>query len=180
MAGFITQKVGMTRYVDEQGKVYPVTLLKILPAKVIQVKSKEEKDNVNGVVLHAGNVIKQFPLSGEDAFALGDLVTIEQFPEVSEVRLTSISKGKGFQGVVKRYNFRGGRATHGGKYRKAPGSIGTRKPKRTKKGQRLPGRMGFDTITIKSKVHDVDTTLGVIAISGAVPGATNSTVFLTV
>lgn len=110
----------------------------------------------------------------------GAEITLDMLEGVELVTLTGISKGKGFQGAMKRWNFSGGPASHGSKFHRALGSIGKRKPRRTKPGKKMHGHMGLDTITLKKiPLVLVNKDLRVIAVKGPVPGARNSLVTLT-
>lgn len=181
MPGLITKKIGMTRIINKNGEFVPVTLLLVEKNKVIQVKTPE-KDGVSAVVLRTSdkrNETKQFNLAEGATFNIGDELGVDICKDVETIKVSAISKGKGFQGVMKRYNFSGGRATHGGKYRRAPGSIGTRKPRRTKRGQKMPGHMGSERVTLTRPVVDIDTARNLIAVKGSVPGSYRSIVYVT-
>jgi large subunit ribosomal protein L3 len=180
MSGIIAKKVEMTRLLKNDAFV-PVTLCKFPETKVIQIKTLQ-KDGYEAVVLmcHFGKqeVIKEVPMNG--AFAslnVGDAITLDMLDGVEMVTLQGVSKGKGFAGVMKRHNFSGGPKSHGSKFHRSIGSIGTRKPRRTKPGQKMHGHMGIDTITLaKVPVELVNKELGIIAVRGPVPGARNSIV----
>jgi len=186
MSGYIAKKLGMTRVLTENGEFVPATVLDVSMNAVDQVKT-EEKDGVNAIVVArklsaaSKNVRKkQYRVENVDAFKKGQDITLDLADEAKAVRITGVSKGKGFQGVVKRYNFGGGRATHGGKYRKAPGSIGTRKPTKVMKGRKLPGHMGSDTITLREvPVLDMDKDNALLVVKGPVPGSMNEFVYVT-
>lgn len=110
---------------------------------------------------------------------IGDELPLTILTDISEVRLTSVSKGRGFTGAMKRWNFKGGPAAHGSKFHRALGSIGTRKPRRTKPGKKMHGRHGTDTITLKSvPLELVDQERRIIALRGPVPGARNTYVHI--
>lgn len=185
MSGLITRKLGMTRVVTETGDFVAATVLEVADMKVTQVKMAP-KDNVRAIVLSGSfssrkkPVVKQFRI-GEDAnFEKDQTIGLEGLSSDSVVELTSISKGKGFQGVIKRHNFGGMRATHGSKYRRAPGSIGTRKPTKVMKGRKMPGHMGTDKITLKKvPVLDIVPQKKLLVVKGPVPGAINSIVYIT-
>lgn len=181
MPGLITKKIGMTRIINEKGEFVPVTLLLVEKNTVIQVKTPE-KDGVSAVVLRTSdkrNETKQFNLAEGAEYHIGDELGVDLCKDIEIVKVSAISKGKGFQGAMKRHNFGGGRATHGGKYRRAPGSIGTRKPRRTKRGQKMPGHMGCDRVTLKRLLVDIDSARNLIAVKGPVPGAYRSIVYVT-
>jgi large subunit ribosomal protein L3 len=202
--GLIGQKIAMTRVFDEDGNHVPVTVLRAGPCVVVQVKS-EESDGYRAVQLGlidetvkekrlskaqrghlvaAGNpsvrMIREFAVDADDEVSPGDQITVEQFAEVAKVDVTATSKGRGFQGVIKRHGFGGGKATHGSMHHRAPGSIGSSAyPSRVRKGQRLPGRMGGKRVTeIGLRVLEVNAEQNLIVVAGSVPGARNSYVFI--
>lgn len=181
----------MTQFFDEEGRVHPATLVSIYPGKVVQVKTLE-RDGYDAVqvgfnegkeseltkpekghVKDLGNfkTLKEIRGTFEDAKA-GDEVNIDLLEEGKIVSVTGISKGKGFQGGVKRHGFHGGRRTHGQKHsEREPGSIGAGGIQRVLKGTRMAGRMGTDKITVKNlKVLLVDKEKGQVLIKGAIPG----------
>lgn len=186
MAGIIAEKIGMTQVKNDQGNFVPATLLKVKSHKVLQVKTVE-KDNVSAVVVGTdfsekkkkfANV-KQFPISDGLAQEKDHEYSVEVLEGIETVKISAVSKGKGFQGGMKRHNFGGGRASHGAKYIRAIGSIGTRKPRRTRPGRKMPGHLGLDLVTLrKVPVLDVDKNLSLVAVKGAVPGAQGSTVYI--
>lgn len=185
MSGLITRKLGMTRVVTETGDFVAATVLEVADMKVAQVKMAP-KDNVRAIVLtgsfstRKNPVLKQFKISEEATFEKDQVVGLESISADSVVELTSVSKGKGFQGAMKRHNFGGMRATHGAKYRRAPGSIGTRKPRKVYKGRKMAGHMGSDTVTLKKvPVLDVVPQKKLLVVKGPVPGAINSIVYIT-
>ncbi|PIV90078.1 50S ribosomal protein L3 [Candidatus Gracilibacteria bacterium CG17_big_fil_post_rev_8_21_14_2_50_48_13] len=185
MSGLIARKLGMTRVVTETGDFVPATVLEVADMTVAQVKMPPH-DNVRAIVLSGSfasrkkPILKQFRVSEDDAFEKGQTISLDGVSSDSVVELTSISKGKGFQGVMFRHNFGGGRATHGGKYRRAPGSIGTRKPTKVYKGRKMPGHMGVDQITLKKvPVLDVVQAKRLLVVKGPVPGAIDSIVYIT-
>lgn len=175
----------MTRVVTETGDFVAATVLEVADMTVAQVKMAP-KDNVRAIVLSGSfasrkkPILKQFRISEEATYEKGQSVGLDGVSADSVIELTSISKGKGFQGVMFRHNFGGGRATHGGKYRRAPGSIGTRKPTKVYKGRKMPGHMGTDTITLKKvPVLDVVPQKNLLVVKGPVPGSVNSIVYIT-
>jgi large subunit ribosomal protein L3 len=180
MPGIIAKKVEMTRLLKNDTFI-PVTLCKFPETKVIQIKTLQ-KEGYEAIVLqsHFGKqeVIREFSMTGTYAsLNVGDAITLDMLDGVEIVSLQGISKGKGFAGVMKRYNFAGGPKSHGSKFHRSIGSIGTRKPRRTKPGQRMHGHMGLDTITLaKVPVELVNKELGIVAVRGPVPGARNSIV----
>jgi large subunit ribosomal protein L3 len=198
MPGLIGKKVGMTSIFSEEGKNIPCTILEVGPCKVTQIKT-EEVDGYNAIQLGfseqkesrvskaaLGHFKKaastplrklvEFPVDSE--VVLGDEVSVGIFEEGDYVTVAGTSKGKGFQGVVKRYNFKGvGDATHGQHNRlRAPGSIGAASyPARVFKGMRMAGQMGNARVKIENlQVLKVLADKNMIVVKGAVPGANNS------
>jgi large subunit ribosomal protein L3 len=184
----------MTELFDENGMVHPVTLLKVGPLKITQVKTKA-KDGYESIQLGFGEKKAKLlnkPMKGhvkdlgnfrtlkevrtekadKKDWSVGDLFTANDFAAGDKVVVSSISKGKGFQGVIKRHGFKGGPRSHGQKHsERAPGSIGTAGYQRVFKNIRMAGRMGGDLITVKNlKVVKVDVDAGEIFIKGAIPG----------
>ena len=169
-----------------------VTLLQLVPQEVVRYKT-EEKDGYEAVVLAGGKKelskekgqkisyawMKEFPASDvfKGKFSEGSSVDLSLFEGVEELSLTGISKGKGFQGAVKRFHLAGGPKTHGSKFHRHVGSLGNRKPRRVQKGHPHAGHMGTETVTLHHRpIADV-ITVGddkFIAIRGSVPGAYNS------
>ncbi len=193
-------KIGMTQLFDEDGQVTPVTVIKADPNKVCQVKTAAT-DGYEAVQLGFGTIKEKKvnkPMAGhfakqgvepvrhlrevrvEDAseHAIGEEVTVAAFAEVKKVDVTGTSKGKGFAGVMRRYNFGGGPGGHGAHFHRAPGSVGQcAYPSRVFKGVRLPGHMGCDTVTTKNlEVIRVDEEANLIMLKGAVPGGKNGVV----
>jgi len=182
MAGLIGKKLEMTRIIKGDAFV-PVTLVKIPEIKVVQIKTVET-DGYEAVVLEATDGKqshkKEVSMTGKmTEFKVGDTVTLDILDGVELMTIQGVSKGKGFAGAMKRWNFSGGPAAHGSKFHRALGSIGCRKPRRTKPGQKMHGHMGLDTITLKKiSLELVNKSLNVIALRGPVPGARNSIVLL--
>lgn len=185
MTGILGKKVGMTRIQQADGKIIPITVVECTPNTVTQVKTVA-KDGYSAMVVGYDNTqrskktrpfrhMREFALAdGEEAnFTKGDLITVESLKDMAVVSISGISKGKGFQGVMKRYNFRGGPASHGSHFHREPGSVGARaKPGKISKGQKLPGHMGSDMITLtKVKVAYINPEHNLIGLKGAVPGA---------
>src|SRR5689334_6167014 len=203
MSGLIGKKIGMTSVFGANGKYVPCTIIEAGPCVVTQVKTKEkdgyealqlafdEKKEKNTAVSMQGHFKKagttpKRKLAEFKEFAeaknAGDTITVELFKEGDLVDVRGISKGKGFQGVVKRHGFSGvGGQTHGQHDRqRAPGSLGNASfASRVIKGKRLPGRMGTDRVKVTNlKVVKIVADRNLIVISGSVPGAKNSTVIL--
>jgi len=192
MLGLMARKVGMTQVFDETGNLVPVTVVRIDPNVVIAQKT-EEKDGYQAVLLgvddlkqsraskpYAGQFPENIPPKKtirefrdfEKEVTPGDTLGVELFEGVRYVDVTGVSKGKGFQGVVRRYHFGGGRKTHGSKFHREPGSTGQNTyPHRTFKNRKMPGRMGREQVTTLSlKVIKVDAEKHLVLIRGAVPG----------
>ena len=192
MLGLLAKKVGMTQVFDEAGNMVPVTVMRVDPNIVIACKT-EEKDGYKAVVvgvddMKQNRVIKpyagQFPENiapkkrlkelrdFEKEVAVGDSLGLEVLEGVRYVDVSGVSKGKGFQGVVKRYGFGGGRKTHGSKFHREPGSTGQNTyPHKTFKNRKMPGRMGREHVTVLSlRVVNMDPEKQLILVRGAVPG----------
>ncbi len=189
--GIIGRKQGMSRVFQEDGTVVPVTLIKCDDNTVDRIKT-QEKDGYGVYVLGATPrkaerktrkyyEMREFPfIEGQEDLKKGQTVTVEDFESVETVKVRGISKGKGFQGVIKRHGFSRGPETHGSHHHRSPGSIGACVwPGRVFKGKKLPGRMGTGTITIKDiPVVQIFPKEKVIALKGAIPGARNSFVHI--
>lgn len=195
MIGVIAKKVGMSRAFLPTGEQVPVTFLEVEPNTIVRTKT-QEKDGYNAVVLGIGakkwktrkgaehvrySLQKEFQVESLEGLEAGKEVTLEILPEESMVTIQGTSKGKGFQGVVRRHNFRGGPRTHGSHFKREPGSVGMRaQPGRIFRGHRMAGHMGSDNMTIKHRAIVVnDAQKNLIAVKGPVPGASGSHVFLT-
>lgn len=192
MAGkkfILGRKIGMTRIFNGNGKAIPVTVVEANPCTVTFIRTKE-KDGYEAVQIGCGSknkmkkpekghlkelgqfaVLKEFRVS-DPSHKVGDIIDISIFSEGEKVKISGISKAKGFQGVVKRHGFGGGAASHGQKHSlREPGSIGATWPQKVLKGMRMAGRMGGDRNTLKRlKVVKVDKDENLIALSGAIPG----------
>ncbi len=199
MAGLIGKKIGMTRIFDDGGAAVAVTVVEAGPCPVLQIKS-EETDGYTAVQLGFGaqkdkrankaetghaakagleatpRVVREFRLSDGDEYEIGQAVTVEVFEVGDSVKVTGTTKGKGFQGVVKRYGFAGRPASHGHPKSRIPGSIGPgTDPSRVIKGKKMPGRMGGVRATLpNAKVVRVDLERNLLFIKGGVPGSRNS------
>lgn len=193
-------KVGMTQLFDEDGTVIPVTVIEAAPNTVCQIKTTET-DGYEAVQLGFGTIkenkvnkpmgghfakhgvspmrhLREVRVDSASEHELGEKVTVANFAEVKKVDVTGTSKGKGFAGVMRRYNFGGGPGGHGAHFHRAPGSIGQcASPSRVFKGVRLPGHMGCDTITTTNlEVVRVDEDMNLILLKGSVPGGKNGVV----
>lgn len=203
VTGLIGKKVGMTQLFAADGTVSPATVLRAGPCVVAQVKtattdgyeavqlglveakpSKENKPSA-GHFKKAGvpatRVRRELKVKeGGDPAKAGDIVNVSIFADGERVDVIGTSRGKGFQGVVKRHHFRGGRASHGSMFHKAPGSIGASSyPSRVVKGMRMAGHMGSDRVTVRNlKVLRVDADNNLLLVEGAVPGGPNSIVVI--
>lgn len=182
----------MTQIFDDEGRCFPVTILATSPSVVTQVKTKE-RDGYSAIQIGYGETkklnkaqkghlkdlgdfrfLKEFRVTEEEAkkYKVGDKVDLTVFEEGDKVRVSGVSKGKGFQGVVKRHNFAGGRRTHGQKHsEREPGSIGAGGVQRVFKGLRMGGRMGGERVTVRGlRVVKVVPEENCLYIKGAVPG----------
>ena len=185
MKFILGQKLGMSQIFDEKGNQIPVTVIEAGPCEVLQIKTKE-KDKYEAVQIGFQKIektkrikktmkgkefryLKEFK-NGE--YKVGDKIDVSVFQEGDIVKVSGISKGKGFAGVVKRWGFHGRPATRGTKHElRTPGSVGSSFPERVIKGRKGPGRMGFERVTIKNlKVVKVDPDNNLLAVRGAVPG----------
>lgn len=195
MSFILGKKIKMTQIWDDD-KILSATLIQAGPAIVTQIRNKE-KDGYNAVQIgfdatkkklgksskghlkDLGNFryLKEFRLKDsvkitESDFKVGDLIDVNSFQKGDKVKISGLSKGRGFQGVVKRHGFSGGPKTHGQKNRmRAPGSIGSTAPQRVLIGRRMAGRMGGEKVTIKNlKIISIDKDNNTLAVEGAVPG----------
>lgn len=194
MSGILGRKIGMTQIFEDDGTAVPVTLVQAGPCVVVQRKT-DETDGYEAVQLglvedrvknvnqpRLGHFKKagvqpvrrlfEFPVAADDESKPGDEVKVSQFEDSELVDVMGTSKGKGFQGVMKRHGFGGGKATHGSMFHRAPGSIGQASdPSRVYPGTRLPGQMGNKRITTKNlKIVKVDEERDLLYLRGAVPG----------
>jgi large subunit ribosomal protein L3 len=201
MKALITRKVGMTSTIAEDGVVTAVTLLSASPCVITQVKTDEidgytavqvgfedaKEQNTpkaqKGHFKASGkmpNVVREFrvPEITED-LKVGETLTPEVFSVGDIVHVTGTSKGKGWAGTIKRHNFHRGRKTHGGRSYRRPGSIGSMYPQHILKGKKMAGQMGHEQVTVQNlKIALVDNELGVIGVTGAVPGPRKSIVMV--
>lgn len=203
VTGLIGRKVGMTQLFDADGTVHPATVLRAGPCVVAQVKTAErdgyaavqlglvdpkaarENRPTTGHFRKAGvpptRVRREVALrAGGEVPRAGDQVNVSIFADGERVDVIGTSRGKGFQGVVKRHHFAGGRATHGSMFHRAPGSIGASSyPSRVVKGMRMAGHMGDARVTVRNlKVLRVDADNHLLLVEGAVPGGPNSVVVI--
>jgi large subunit ribosomal protein L3 len=197
--GILGKKVGMTQIFDDDGRAVPVTVVEAGPCIVVQRKStkrdgyeavqlglvestprRNAPKPIRGHFAAAGvpptRLTAEVPVDADDESKPGDSVLADIFGADEKVHVIGRSKGKGFQGVIKRHGFGGGRATHGSMFHRAPGSIGRSAwPSRVFPGQKMPGQHGNATITVKNvTVVKVDTDRNLLFLKGGVPGARNS------
>ena len=204
MPGILGKKIGMTSIFNTEGDLVTVTVIQAGPCKVVSLRSKE-KDGYSALVMgfedkkekHVSKpvlgqfkksnltplrFVKEFKGFDKESFKIGDDIKVDLFKEGDIIKVRGKSKGKGFQGVMKRHNFGGvGGTTHGQSDRlRAPGSIGASSwPSRVFKGQRMAGRKGFENVTVRNlKVIKIIPDDNLIMVKGAVPGAINSIVEL--
>jgi len=192
MIAILGKKLGMTQIFTEDGKTCPATVIEAGPCCVIQVKTldndgyeavkvgflereeKKVKKPLGRCFKKAGTrayvVLREFPMGG---LKVGEFVTVERFLKGDKVKVAGISKGKGFQGVMKRHNYSGGPGSHGSMFNRAPGSIGASSfPSRVWKNKGMPGHMGSVKITVRNlEIVDVRPDQNLLLIRGAVPGA---------
>jgi large subunit ribosomal protein L3 len=187
-AGILGRKIGMTQIIMEDGIIVPVTAIKIPDQEIIQVKTKE-KEHTNAIVLGMDplkkptknkkfKTIKEFKVADVTLYSKGQPWTIENLKNITTVVVSAVSKGKGFQGVIKRFGFHGGPGSHGSHFHREPGSIGQReKPGKVQKGKKLPGHMGTQRITLKNRpILKMNQQEKIIYIKGSLPGSRNTLV----
>ena len=200
MKGIIGKKLGMTQIFLEDGTRVPVTVIQAGPCYVVQKKTADSDGysavqvgfesvaaaNVNkpylghctksghGVFRH----LREFKNDQVESLNVGDEITVNEFSVDDVIDVTGTSIGKGFQGVIKRWNFKGGRASHGSRFHRAPGSIGaSATPSHVFKNKKMPGQMGNAKVTVQRlKIVRVDAVDNLLLIKGAVPGHKNSIV----
>jgi large subunit ribosomal protein L3 len=196
--GILGRKIGMTRVYDENGRSIPVTVIEAGPCTILQKKTVQ-KEGYNAIQLgflekkdsklnkpEAGHFkrsggkgfyhVREFRVENPESYEVGQQVTLTEMAAIGDlIDIAGKSKGRGFQGVIKRHGFRGGRATHGSDFHRAPGSIGCSAwPSRVLKGKKMPGRMGNETVTQKNlKIIDIRNDGNVLLVRGTVPGAKN-------
>lgn len=200
MKGILGRKVGMTQVFTKEGTLIPVTVVEVEPNTVMQVRTpekdgysaiqlgvfdKKEKNATKASIGHAkkaGTNPKRFLKEIRDveaSYNIGDKIGAEIFEVGEVVDVTGTSKGKGFQGTIKRHNQSRGPMTHGSHYHRGPGSLGTMLPKRVLKGKNLPGHMGHETVTIQNlEIIEVNPNENYILVSGNIPGPKQSLVLI--
>lgn len=202
MKGIIGKKIGMTRLFTEDGALIPVTVVKAGPCTIVQKKTIEN-DGYSALQVgfeqlpasaakkpYAGHCIKsgkgvfkflrEFKFDNSSELAVGDTLDINQFQVGDFIDVTGTSIGKGFQGVIKRWNFKGGRASHGSRFHRAPGSIGaSATPSHVFKNKKMPGQMGNERVTIQRlQIVRIDAADNLLMIKGAIPGHKNNVVLI--
>lgn len=199
--GILGRKLGMTQVFAKNGKLIPVTVVEVEPNVVTQIKTNEtdgyeaiqlgfetkreklsnkpEKGHLAKANTNPKRFLKEIRGVDVSKYQLGQELTVEVFEEGESVDVTGISKGKGFQGVIKRYNQSRGPMGHGSQYHRGVGSLGTMRPMRVFKGKKLPGHMGHETVTMQNlEIVAVMKEENVILIKGNVPGAKKSLVII--
>lgn len=201
MKGILGRKIGMTEKFTKDGKVIPVTVIEVEPNVVSQIKTVET-DGYNAIQLgivdkktkrvnkaEAGHAKKanvapkrfyrELRVDNTQDYTLGSTIDASVFTVGERVDVTGTSKGKGFEGPIKRHGQSRGPETHGSNYHRRPGSMGTMRPMRVLKGKKLAGRMGGETVTIQNlEIIEVCTKDNYILVSGNIPGAKNGLVFI--
>jgi large subunit ribosomal protein L3 len=200
--GLLGKKLGMTQIFSEDGRKIPVTVVKAGPCVILN-KKNVEKDGYDAIQLgfeesdparetrarighckQAGKgamkYVREFRIEDCSEYKVGDLLTVGVFAVGEFVDVTGNSIGKGYQGVIKRWNFQGGRSSHGSRFHRAPGSIGcSATPSRVLKNKKMPGQLGNTKITVQRlQIVHVDEVDNIILVKGAVPGASNGLVLI--
>jgi large subunit ribosomal protein L3 len=186
MKGLIGKKIGMTQVFKEDGTACVVTVVECQPNKIVRIKT-QEKDGYNALVLGACEikrpkktkkfaVVREFKVDNCEEFKDLNDQQLSILEEGVSVKVTGTSKGKGFQGTIKRFNFSRGPETHGSHHHREPGSVGAcAKPGRISKGKKLPGRMGAERVSLRGvKVVSVDPENNLLCLNGSLPGANGS------
>lgn len=196
--GLIGKKIGMSQVFDAEKQVMPVTVIMIEPCTVVQKKTMKtdgyESVQIGSIAVKPNKVtkpmaghfkkskvaplkkLKEFKADDHAAINVGDTFSVDMFKVGDKVDVSGVSIGKGFAGVIKRHGFSGGKATHGSRFHRLPGSIGANSdPARTFKGRKLPGQMGNKNVTVQSlQVIDVRPEKNLMMVKGSVPGHKNS------
>ena len=201
MKGILGKKIGMTQVFTKDGKLIPVTVIEVEPNVVTQIKTVE-KDGYDAIQLATDSIkekssnkakightnkanttpkrfLREIRGVNVNDYTLGQTISVDIFEAGEIVDVTGTSKGKGFQGVIKRYNQSRGPMGHGSQYHRGVGSMGTLRPMRVFKGKKLPGHMGNETVTIQNlEIVAVDVEENIILIKGNIPGPKNSFVVI--
>jgi large subunit ribosomal protein L3 len=203
MSGLIGRKLGMTQIFTDTGTAVPVTVIEAGPCPVLLVKTAEangysavqlgfgvvkEKHASRAEVGHAKKAgletapvaLREFEVTGEETYEVGQKLTVEQFQPGQRVKVVGTTKGRGFQGVVRRHGFRGRPASHGHPKKRNPGTLGPgTNPSRVIKGKKMPGQMGDEQRTVRNlRVEKIDAERNLLYVRGGVPGAPNSLVLI--
>jgi large subunit ribosomal protein L3 len=201
MKGILGKKIGMTQVFAEDGRMYPVTVIEAGPVKVLQ-KKENDSDGYESLQVGFDEVRKEKnisnPMKGHfkktsspafrflreikmEGFNPGDSISVDIFSKGEKVKIAGTSKGKGFQGVIKRHNFKGGPASHGSMFKRAPGSVGqSAYPSRVFKGKKLAGQMGNARVSVRNiEIFEVRKEQNLMLVKGAVPGANGGYVIVT-
>ena len=201
MKGILGVKVGMTEKFTKDGKIIPVTIVEVKPNVITQIKTvekdgynaiqlavvdKKEKNATKAEIGHAKKAgvapkrfLKELRVESVDNYTLGSTLAADTFEVGEKVDVTGTSKGKGFAGVIKRHNQSIGPETHGSRYHRRPGSMGTMRPMRVLKGKKLAGHMGSETVTIQNlEIIEVCVKDNYILVSGNIPGPKKSLVLI--
>ena len=199
--GILGRKIGMTEKFTTDGKVIPVTVVEVEPNVIMQVKTvetdgynaiqlavvdKKEKNASKAAIGHAKKAgvspkrfLKEIRVESTEGYTLGSTIAADTFEVGEKVDVTGTSKGKGFQGVIRRHGQSRGPETHGSRYHRRPGSMGTMRPMRVLKGKKLAGHMGAETVTIQNlEIIEVCVEDNYILVSGNIPGPKNSLVLI--
>lgn len=200
--GIIGKKVGMTQIFGDDGRCIPVTVVEAGPCVVLQKKALDkdgyaalqlgycQQDTARSTKPEVGHAKaagkgvfrhrKEFRLENCESYSVGDAITADIFSAGDIIDVTGVSIGKGFQGVIKRWGFKGGRASHGSNFHRAPGSIGcSATPSRVFKNKKMPGQLGNETVTVQNlTIIRVDSPDNLILVKGAIPGSKNGIVLL--
>jgi len=199
MKAIITRKIGMSNVINQDGSIEPVTLLSAEPNTITQVKTIEN-DGYNALQVGTETnkrtkkpqinhfktsktqpkIVREFRIDElNEEIKVGSQIVVTDFEVGNKVKVTSLSKGKGWAGTIKRYNFKRGRKTHGGKSYRRVGSIGSMFPQKIFKGKKMPGRLGHVKVTVHNlTVSLVDNEHNLIGLKGSVPGPKNSVVII--
>jgi large subunit ribosomal protein L3 len=203
MAGIIGRKLGMTQIFSDAGAAVPVTVIEAGPCPVTQIRNGET-DGYNALQLgfdarkqtratrpelghakkagldYAPRLLQEFRVESVDGYSVGQELKVDQFEAGEKVKVTGTTKGRGFQGVVKRHGFAGRPASHGHPKKRNPGTLGPgTNPSRVIKGKKMPGQMGATQQTVRNlRIERVDSERNLIYVRGAVPGSRNSLVFI--
>ena len=202
MSGIIGKKLGMSSFYDDEGTAIPVTILEAGPCVIVQVKNNDvdgynavqlgyedqKEHRVNAASLgrfknagiQAKRILREFRTDSIEEKKVGDMIDVTSFNEISFVDVISTGKGRGFQGVMKRFNVKGGPASHGSMFHRRIGSIGLCQwPGHVFKNQKMPGRMGGRQRTVQNlKVVKIDAEKNLILVKGGIPGANGDTILV--